>query len=270
MRFTEFPRPLATVVGEIIGGYYYHHRTIETLFYEAGASGDVPEGSCVTKVTEWLVREGKSDPGKALSIFGKVIEEFMDGDIPRSSADKPKDKARLEAALSRYNLAYGFGGRIYGAAVTVPSRSLGQKLRDLSNAEIEDEFERAHRSVDSDPPSAVTAACAILEALCKAYIEEHELDLPSSQTIKPLWSVVSKHLKIAPESVEEDDLKRILSGLTSIVDGIGSYRTHAGSAHGRGRRRYKVAPRHARLAVHSAHSLCLFVMETWQARRGEG
>jgi hypothetical protein len=267
---TEFPRPLATVVGEIIGGYYYHHRTIEKIFYEAGASGDIPEGSCVTKVTEWLVREGKCDPVKALSVCGKVIEEFMDGDIPRSSADKPKDKARLEEALSRYSLSYAFGGRIYGSAVTMPSRALGQKLRELSIAEIEEEFERAHRCVDIDSPAAVTAACAILEALCKAYSSEHGLDLPSSQTIKPLWGVVSKHLKIAPESVEEDDLKRILSGLTSIVDGIASYRTHAGSAHGHGRRQYKVAPRHARLAVHSAHTLCLFVMETWQARRGEG
>jgi hypothetical protein len=266
---TEFPRPLAAVVGEIIGSYYFHHSTIESLFYEAGASGDVPEGSCVKKVTEWLVREGKLDPGKALAILGKVIEEFMDGGLTRSSADKPKNKLRLEAALTRYSLAYGFGGRIYGSAVTAPSRTLGQKLQELSIAEIEEEFERAHRSVDLDPPAAVTAACAILEALCKAYIAEQGLELPSNQTVKPLWSAVSKHLKIAPESVEEDDLKRILSGLTSIVDGIGSYRTHAGSAHGHGKRPYKVAARHARLAVHSAHTLCLFAMETWQASRGE-
>jgi hypothetical protein len=270
MMLKEFPRPLATVVGEVIGGYYYHHQTIESLFYEAGASGEVPEGSCVKKVTEWLVREGKSDPGRALSIFGKLIEEFMDGDVPRSSADKSKDRTRLEAALGRYSLAYGFGGRIYGASVTAPSRSLGEKLRELSIAEIEEEFERAHRSIDLDPPAAVTAACAILEALCKAYIAEHSLELPPNQTIKPLWGVVSKHLKISPESVEADDLKRILSGLSSIVDGIASFRTHAGSAHGHSKRSYKVAPRHARLAVHSAHTLCLFVMETWQVRRGEG
>ncbi|MEO6074943.1 MAG: abortive infection family protein [Burkholderiales bacterium] len=118
--------------------------------------------------------------------------------------------------------------------------------------------------------ASVTAACAILEALCKTYIAEHGLELPSSQTIKPLWGVVSNHLKIAEESVEDDDLKRNFSGLSSIVDGIGSYRTHAGSAHGHGKRPYKVAPRRARLAVHAAHTLCLFVMETWQARRSEG
>lgn len=265
----DFPRPLATVVGEVIGSYYFHHRSLESLFYEAGASGEVPEGSCTRKVTKWLVREGKSDPAKALGILGKVIEEFMDGDIPRNSHDKAKDKLRLEGALGRYSLAYGFGGRIFGAAVTVPSRSLGEKLRQLSIAEIEDEFERAHRSVDADPPAAVTAACAIVEALCKTYIDQNGLDLPANQSIKPLWSVVSKHLKISPDSVEEDDLKRILSGLTSIVDGVGAFRTHAGSAHGHGKRSYKIAPRHARLAVHSAHTLCLFVMETWHARRGE-
>lgn len=265
----EFPRSLATVIGEVIGGYYYNHQSIETLFYECGASGEVPEGSCVKKVTEWLVREGRADSTKAISVLGKVLEEFMDGDIERNSQDKPKEKARIEAALARYSLSYGFGGRIFGSAMTAPSRALAEKLRDISVAEIEVEFERAHRSVDQDPPAALTAACAIVESLCKTYIAENGLSLPSSQTIKPLWTVVSKHLKIAPESVEDDDLKRILSGLSSVVDGIGAFRTHAGSAHGHGKRSYKVVPRHARLAVHSAHTLCLFVMETWQARKNE-
>jgi hypothetical protein len=270
---TEFPKPLATIVGDVIGDYYYHHRTIDTLFYEAGASGDVPEGNCQRKTTDWLVREGKSDLSRALSILGKILEEFMDGDFPRNFRDirdKEAAKARLVAALQRYSLAYGFGGRIYGAAVTAPSRTLGEKLKEASITEIEDEFNRALRSVDADPPAAVTAACAIVEALCKTYIADRGIALPANQTIKPLWSVVSKDLKLSPDSVEDDDLKRILSGLTSVIDGIGAYRTHAGSAHGHGQRKYKVAPRHARLAVHAAHTLCLFVMETWQARRGEG
>ena len=164
---TEFPRPLATIIGEVIGNYYYHHQSIETLFYESGASGDIPEGSCVKKVTAWLIREGKDDPGVALSILGKVLEDFMDGDFSRSvsNSDKEKGIKRINAALGRYGLAYGFGGRIFGAAVTAPSRGLGEKLKELSIVEVEEEFERAHRSVDIDPPAAVTAACAILEAL---------------------------------------------------------------------------------------------------------
>lgn len=59
----------------------------------------------------------------------------------------------------------------------------------------------------------------------------------------------------------------LLGSLGALVDGVGSFRTHAGSAHGRGRKAYKVDARLARLAVHSAHTLTLFVIETWQLRR---
>ena len=219
----EFPRPLATVAGEAIGLYYYNHRLIESVFYEAGASGDVPEGNCIAKVTEWLSREGKRNPTNAVRILGKVIEELMDGDNPRSSLDIEKDKERLKEALTRYGLEYCFGGHIYVTAMKAPSHALGKKLKEVSIAEIDVEFDRAYRSIETDPPAAVTAACAILEALCKEYIAANGLDMPSNQSIKQLWTVVSKHLRVAPDNVEDNDLKRILSGLTSIVDGIGSY-----------------------------------------------
>ena len=55
----------------------------------------------------------------------------------------------------------------------------------------------------------------------------------------------------------------ILGGLSSIVDGVGALRTHAGSAHGRGKKGYEIQPRHARLAVYAAHTLVLFALETW-------
>lgn len=70
-----------------------------------------------------------------------------------------------------------------------------------------------------------------------------------------------------PAQLADDGLKRILTGLASIVDGLGTFRTHVGSAHGRGRQSYKPAPRHARLALHSAHTLAIFVLETWDARK---
>ena len=61
----------------------------------------------------------------------------------------------------------------------------------------------------------------------------------------------------------------MLSGILSVVDGIGAFRTHASSAHGEGRKLYKLKPRHARLAIHSAHTLALFVLETWDENRAK-
>jgi Abortive infection C-terminus len=128
------------------------------------------------------------------------------------------------------------------------------------------EFQRALDAVDSDPPAAITAACSLLESLFRIYIEDENLDMPTTKTIKPLWGVVIKNLGLEPAAMPDDDLKRILSGMFSIVDGVGALRTHAGSAHGAGRNRYRPQSRHARLAINSAHTLVMFILETWEAR----
>jgi hypothetical protein len=107
----------------------------------------------------------------------------------------------------------------------------------------------------------------MLESLFKVYIEDEGLAMPSSLTVKPLWTVVQKHLMLAPARFEEEDIKKILSGLSSIVDGMGALRTHAGSAHGRGRTAYMVSERHAMLALNGAVTLATFIIQTWIARR---
>lgn len=61
-------------------------------------------------------------------------------------------------------------------------------------------------------------------------------------------------------------IKQILGGLANVAGGIGALRTHAGDAHGRGRGTPRVDARVSRLAVHSASTLALFLIETWQKR----
>jgi hypothetical protein len=78
---------------------------------------------------------------------------------------------------------------------------------------------------------------------------------------------VRKHLGFDPSRLEDQDLKQILSGMISIVHGVGGLRTHSSSAHGSGRKAYKLEPRHARLAIHSAHTVALFVLESWEKRK---
>jgi Abortive infection C-terminus len=63
--------------------------------------------------------------------------------------------------------------------------------------------------------------------------------------------------------VEDDDLKTILVGLAAITEGVGSLRTHKGSAHGHGKMACTLKPRHARLAAHAAFTLASYVLEVW-------
>jgi hypothetical protein len=266
----RIPNALAIVVGQILGEHYYSHRRLDALFAEAGAPGDPPLSNCQTKCTEWLKRASADPKTDALGVLGKVLEELMEVDSPRfpdTLAELEAKRERLRDVLGRHGLSYHVGGHIHGGTTATPTRSLEGALRGRDLSSLEAEFRRSISTVETDPPAAVTAACSTIESLCRVYIEDEGLALPSDLSIKPLWKVVQGHLGLDPAQVADDDLKRILSGLISIVDGLGALRTHAGSAHGKGRNGYRVAPRHARLALHAAHSLTFFVLETWDARK---
>jgi hypothetical protein len=255
------PRSVATVIGDVIGGAIYSHRKIETLCYECGFTGEPPEGNCANKITSWIVREGQTRGSAVFACTGKLIESFMDGDRPIESDLKNRD--RIRRMLAENGLHYQQGGHIYGASASAPAKSLDDYLQERDVPGIEREFHRALESVVSDPAAAITAACAILEAFCRTYILTNGLELPSDLSAKPLWKTVARHLGLATADQTSRDLQTICTGLAAVVDGIACLRTHDGSAHGREEREYDVSPRQARLAIHAAHTLVLFGLETW-------
>jgi hypothetical protein len=187
-------------------------------------------------------------------------------------ADEPNDERRagqerITAALAKNQLAYHMNGIITLAGSTPASKTLEDFFKAGDFASIEVEFGRAVANVHTDPHAAITAASAIIEAFCKTYIETHGLEMPSTQTVGPLWKAVQKPLGLNPDRLLGDDENQVLSGLTSIVHGIGALRTHIGSAHGRGIQPPPVAPSEARLAVNAAHTLVTFAMERWYSKR---
>jgi hypothetical protein len=143
------------------------------------------------------------------------------------------------------------------------SRTFIDLIHARDYAQIRNEFLRAEQNCTSDPPAAIAAASSMVEAACKLYIADHRLELPSSQTVKPLWNTVAKRLLPDPATVADDDTRKIISGLASVVDGLGSLRTHASSAHGRGRSDPEVGPAESFLAIHGAQTLVLYMMQKW-------
>lgn len=203
-----------------------------------------------------------------LAALGKALEEVMEVDSFGSITAEGIDvlRARIAEALTKHGLEYHKGGAVRRREAGLPHRTLDQLVRSRNLSTVSSEFERIQRNIDLDPPAAVTASCALLEALFRVYIEDEELESPSDQSIKPLWNVVRKHLGLDPAGVTDEDLRKVLSGLGSIVDGIASARTHHGSAHGQRRGGYRPKPRHARLVVHAAATLATFILETWEEK----
>jgi hypothetical protein len=269
------PRIPAPVVAEIAQAFEseYTHAQIDNLFMRAGAVGEAPGGSKLVKVAAWLRQTDADQSVDAVGVLGRLLEDFMEKLPPSHLSDEAlkawhERRERVRAALASRSMSYQIGGRIIGGTgLSAPSKTLSDFIRTRDLTTIEKEFERAAEKIVSDPEGAVTAACAILEATCHTYIAEEKLTPPADKSLHPLWKVVQGHLGIAPTALFDEDLRRILGGLASIVDGVGSFRTHAGDAHGRGPGAPPVEPRHARLAVSAAHTVVTFILETWETRR---
>jgi Abortive infection C-terminus len=260
------PVPVCSIVGDVLGSFVAYHQPLERLFYGAGAVGEVPSGNCVGKCQSWLKRLHTEVPNPA-AVLGKVIEEFMEVDNSYKTDEQEAGRKKIREVLARFGFSYHIGGLILGTATALPTKSLTQVLKARDLAEVDKEFERSLANVESDPPASVTAACSILESLFKVYIEDNGIEMPGDQSLKPLWKTASKHIGFDPSAVEDEDVKKILSGMNSVVDGIGSLRTHTGTAHGHGRRTYRLQARHARLAIHASHTLVGFFLETWDERK---
>lgn len=260
------PTPLLSVVAEISSNRETH-ASLDSVFMYADAPGDPPEGSKHVKAQEWLRRVNKDMAIEPLQVVGKLIENYMEAVPNQYNKDIVEgDRLRLEAVLAQCKLQYVQGGKVIGA-LAAPSQTLEKVLKDFDFISINREFSRALENVDIEPRDAVSAASNILESFCKVYIAESGLPKPAKQDLKSVWSVVRRDLGFDPSVVEDQDLQTILTGLFATVEGIGSLRTHASSAHGAGKNGYKLEPRHARLAVHAAHTVTLFALETWQKRK---
>jgi hypothetical protein len=262
------PSPIISVIADIAASRETH-ASLDSLYMHAEAPGDPPEGSKHVKALEWLRRVNKDltvDPHKVL---GLIIENYMEAISNPSDYHHNAviaDRQKLEKLLTRYNLKYITGGRILGS-MAAPSRTLEVALKEFDLAAVDREFTRALDNVESEPREAISAASNILESFCKAYIAENRLDAPAKQDIKSVWTVVRKDLGFDPSQIEDQDLKTILTGLFATVEGIGALRTHASSAHGAGKTTYKIESRHARLAIHAAHTITLFALESWESRK---
>jgi Abortive infection C-terminus len=234
----------------------------------AGIEGQLPPGlNKVDKTRAWLrlANENCSDPLKALGI---VLAEFMEVDSTGYPLgfDLSEGREKINRALASCGLSYVKGGLIISAASATVGKTLQYIIdaRDLSG--LQTEFDRIYKNVESDPASAVTASCALLESLFRTYIEEEKLDMPSDKSIRALWKVIRADLKLDPAALQDEDLRTALTGLAAIVEGIGALRTHKGSAHGHAKTVYKLKPRHARLAAHASFTLASFVLEAWSER----
>lgn len=101
------------------------------LFCYAGAFGDQPEGSKLTKAQAWLGLADRDATSNPLAVAGKIIEPFMEGILHRSDSSdflRLEHRHRIKQTLTQNDFRYARGRRIIGAVGT-PSRTLEEFIR---------------------------------------------------------------------------------------------------------------------------------------------
>jgi Abortive infection C-terminus len=253
-------------------GHYRSGPKLERFFGALNISLRVGNASRVPSVQSVLQETAYGRDG--LQEIIRVIEAVAD---PRDYLDLPEKLAAVVEYMNKRLVFDGFelrkiGGlyKVVGLATeTVAATALQEKAKALDLGSVHADFERALSQADHDPPDAITSACSTVESVCKCILDEMNKPYPANKDVKGLLTEVAKHLNLSPGRDDlpkewEHDIRQILSGLFTVVGGIGALRTHAGDAHGKGKTRVPVDPRIARLAIHAASTVSLFYIETWQ------
>ena len=236
---TQIPAPIIAIIAKHLS-QVKTHADLDSMFMYADAPGEPPEGSKPVKCQDWL-RRTNAESSTPLAVLGKLIEEEMetpDDDwskslgTPYGALSRETFQKKVKEVLERYDLVYRIGGKVQPAVgMKGATKSLSDLIKGRELISIDMEFERAIDNANSEPREACSAACNILESLFKIMIDEEKLEKPSKQDLKNLWRPVADYLNFDPKRIEDTDLRKILSGMNSVVDGVGALRTHATSAH---------------------------------------
>lgn len=140
-----------------------------------------------------------------------------------------------------------------------------QLIRELNNSSMQicrDDFEKALKDVETDPPNAIGMASTTLESICKAILDEFEVPYPADESLQPLLKLVFQKMNLSPDGRADSDLKRVLGGLSNAGSGLAVLRTKYSTFHGKGANQFRLEKRHARLAVNALTTVGMFLIET--------
>lgn len=143
----------------------------------------------------------------------------------------------------------------------------------LSSDQIFAQITRMETSISADPALAIGSAKEFVETLCKGIITAYGETLLGGESLPQLVKRVRGLLDLEVGGGATDTVKRTLSGLATMTQGIAELRGQLGSGHGHHPAAGKPDPSVARLAVGTATTLGVFLFDQYQealARKAPG
>ena len=158
-------------------------------------------------------------------------------------------------------------GRYVGIG-TVPGIAAAREiLAGTDPSYVAQQITRMEAAVINDPGLAIGTAKELVETCCKTILDARRVAFSKGADLPELVRLTSKELELTPDDIPEkakaaDTIKRLLSNLATITQGVAELRNHYGTGHGKSAGAKGLQSRHAKLAVGAASTLAVFFSET--------
>lgn len=218
------------------------------------------------------------DMRKLLAVYEAVLVKF-ETDISNGYGYGYGDNEigkRALAALIKFLERDGFqyeNGHITHKGQVASLPLVHEAAAALDVPELHRQLIRLRDAHEADPGLAIGTAKELVETTCKTILHARGIAYDDRADIGELVKAVRKELKLLPEDVPSaakgaDSMRRLLSNLGSVAQGLGELRNLYGTGHGKTGSAKGLSARHARLAVGSAATLATFLLETHEERNG--
>ena len=147
-------------------------------------------------------------------------------------------------------------------AVAVGVKELATTLGDYVSRQVT----RMEVSIADDPDLAIGTAQDFVETICKTILEERGIDISKADDGPALVRMTVKNLPVVPNGIEDparwkDVARQLVNNLSSIGRNLAELRNAFGTGHGRAAGHMGLDTHHARLAVHTATAVGVFLYE---------
>jgi len=209
------------------------------------------------------------DVRKVLTVYGNVLsnlEELVENDVDWA-------ESRLRA-LTKWIRKDGFEYQD-GKLIPVGKHHALEDISDTTSAfdmpELNRQIERMKSAVEDDPGLAIGTAKEIVETTCKTILDQRGIQFEDDADITKLVKETRKTLGLIPEAIPNsskgsETIRRLLSNLGNVTQGLAELRNLYGTGHGKHGGSKGLSSRHARLAVGAAATLATFLFETHNER----
>lgn len=160
-----------------------------------------------------------------------------------------------------------FAARQIALSAELHVNALKKKFTGTDANYVLEQITRMESAVENDPGLAIGTAKELVETVCKTILEERGIPLDRSPDLPKLVKQTAKELKLTPSDIPDeakasDSIKRLLSNLATITNGVSELRNSYGTGHGKSAKTKGLGARHAKLAVGAASTLAIFLVET--------